>query len=85
MGEALVKDVQKMTARRVAQRVMPEEAQRAVFVAMRFCRFAWLWGLRSIWQCRGVAFRMALPELAAWWRYTFCTLGTMRGRNASSC
>lgn len=45
VGEALVKDVQKMTARRMAQRVMPEEVQRAVFVAMRFCRFGWPWGL----------------------------------------
>lgn len=39
VGEALVKDVQKMTASRVAQRMISEEAQRAVFVAMRFCRF----------------------------------------------
>ena len=51
MGEALVKDVQKMTVRRMAQRVMPEEVQRAVFVAMRFCRFGWPWGLiQKYWQ-----------------------------------
>ena len=53
VGEALVKDVQKMTASRVAQRVMPEEAQRAVFVAMRFRRFGWPWGLKSIRLCGG--------------------------------
>lgn len=45
VGEALVKDVQKMTASRVAQRMISEEAQRAVFVAMRFRRFGWPWGL----------------------------------------
>ena len=53
VGETLVKDVQKMTARRVAQRVMLEEAQRTVFVAMRFCRFGWPWGLKFIRLCRG--------------------------------
>ena len=47
--KAEVEDLQKMTA----QRVMPEEAQRAVFVAMRFRRFGWPWGLKSIRLCGG--------------------------------
>lgn len=51
--KAEVEDLQKMTAHRMAQRVMPEEAQRAVFVAMRFRRFGWPWGLKSIRLCGG--------------------------------